>query len=165
MNAVMREPDEARVVANETIEVILDSLRKGLDDVKEDVRDLKADVGSLRDKVDRNYETLSQGQTALRDKLDSTRTELIDRIDQVRSDLGNEIKQVRTDLGNEIKEVRTEMGKEFKEVRKELAATNVVLAGVAAWQKILLWAIGGIAGAAALAEVVFRLGDRLHWFH
>jgi hypothetical protein len=93
------------------------------------------------------------------------RTDLGNEIKQVRTDLGNEIKQVRTDLGNEIKEVRTEMGKEFKEVRKELAATNVVLAGVAAWQKILLWAIGGIAGAAALAEVVFRLGDRLHWFH
>ncbi len=142
MNAMMRERDEAPVVANETIEVMLGSLRVGLDEVKEDIRDLKADVGSLRDKIDRNYETLSQGQTTLRDKLDSARSELIDRIDQVRTDLGNE----------------------FKEVRKELAATNVAVAKVGTMQKALLWVIGGSISLAGLTGAVLQVGTKFHWF-
>jgi predicted nucleic acid-binding Zn-ribbon protein len=87
MNAVMREQYEAPVVANETIEASIGYLRAGLADVKEEVRGLQADVRSLRDKIDRNHETLSKEQNSLRDKLDNTRSELLDRLDQVRTDL------------------------------------------------------------------------------
>ena len=186
MNAMMREPYEVPVVANETIEANLTSLRTGLDEVKADVRELKADYRSLRDKVDQNYDTLNRGQITLRDKLDDTRSELSGRIEQVRSELGSKIEQVRTGLEDKIDRVcsglegkieqvrtglegkidqfRTELSTDQRKLHERLGETNVSIAEVATMQKVILWIIGSVVPLAALVEVVIRVGTHFKWF-
>jgi outer membrane murein-binding lipoprotein Lpp len=135
MNAVMREPYEAPVPANETIEANLTFLRSGVDEVKADMRGLQADNRTLRDKID------------------AVRSELIQRIEQVRVEL----------LGN-IHEVDLRLGAKIDQLSSKLSETNVSVAKVATLQKAMFWVIGGTISAAGLLEMVIRAGEKFHWF-
>jgi outer membrane murein-binding lipoprotein Lpp len=135
MNAVMREPYEAPVPANETIEANLTFLRAGVDEVKADMRGLQADNRTLRDKID------------------AVRSELIQRIEQVRVEL----------LGN-IHEVDLRLGAKIDQLSSKLSETNVSVAKVATLQKAMFWVIGGTLSAAGLLEMVIRAGEKFHWF-
>lgn len=122
MNAVMREQYEAFVVPNETIETSMGSLRAGLAEVKEDVREVKADIRSLRDKVDRNYETLINKQDLLSRKVDDTRSELIDRMDDVRTELSAKIEQMGSTCSDKTEKVDSSLGARMDQMNSSLIA-------------------------------------------
>jgi chromosome segregation ATPase len=171
MNAVMREPYEVPVVANETIETKLGFLSTSVDEVKADVRALKADNISLREKID------------------ATRTELINLVVQVRTELGNRIDQFRAELGARIDKLdskfdrleaaqgtlRENLEKKIEQGDNKLAEkidaltlavgqTNVRVAKVATMQKAILWVIGGLASVVVLFSVLFQTGIHFRWW-
>lgn len=182
MNAVMREPYEVPVVANETIEAKLDPLRKSVDEVKADVRSLRDKVDQnfntlnqgqnvLRDKVDQNFNTLNQGQNALRDKVDANfntlnqgQTTLRDKIDATRSELTQRIEQVRTELSNDIKTLRTDFGADLKTLRTEFSAINGTLIELGSKLKSIRWFAWGVTVLLVIIEGTLRIGDHFHWF-
>ena len=146
MNAVMREPYEAPVPANETIEANLTFLRSGVDEVKADMRGLQADNRTLRDKID------------------AVRSELIQRIEQARVELVGNIHDVDLKLVGNIHDVDLRLGAKIDQLSSKLSETNVSVAKVATLQKAMFWVIGGTLSAAGLLEMVIRAGEKFHWF-
>jgi chromosome segregation ATPase len=171
MNAVMREPHEAPVIPNETIEANITFLRTSVDEVKADMRGLQADNRSLRDKID-------TVRSELIHRIEQVRTELIDRIDQLGARLDAKIDQLgarldaRIDqLGTRIDAVSAEqkagdekLGAKIDLLAEKLGETNVAVAKVATLQKIMLWLIGGGVSLVGVIEGVIRLGEKFHWF-
>jgi chromosome segregation ATPase len=178
MNAVMREPYEAPVIPNETIEANITFLRTSVDEVKADMRGLQADNRSLRDKID-------TVRSELIHRIEQVRTELIDRIDQLGARLDAKIDQLGARLdaridqleakidrfGTRIDGVSAEqkagdekLGAKIDLLAEKLGETNVAVAKVATLQKIMLWLIGGGVSLVGVIEGVIRLGEKFHWF-
>ena len=167
MNAVMREPYEAPVIPNETIEAHITFLRTSVDEVKADMRGLQADNRSLRDKID-------TVRSELIHRIEQVRTELIDRIDQLGARLDARIDQLEAKIdrfGTRIEGVSAEqkagdekLGAKIDLLAEKLGETNVAVAKVATLQKIMLWLIGGGVSLVGVIEGVIRLGEKFHWF-
>jgi chromosome segregation ATPase len=182
MNAVMREPYEAPVITNETIEANISFIRSTVDDVKAEMKGLQTDNRSLRDKIDTVRSELilriDQVRTELTDRIEQVRTELIERIDQVRTELGARIDQLGARLDGRIDQLEAriervsaeqkagdeKLGAKIDLLAEKLGETNVVVAKVATMQKIMLWLIGGGVSLVGLIEGVIRLGEKFHWF-
>jgi hypothetical protein len=143
MNAVIRRKHEVLVVANETVEAHIASLRTGQAELKADLRELRADNKSLRDRIEAIHITL-------RAKIDAVHATLLGRLDAT----NNKVDNVHTTL-------RDKMDRNHAELNDKLGKLTEAVASMRGLQIATIWVLGGVG---TVATIVTAVGKALRWF-
>jgi DNA anti-recombination protein RmuC len=181
MNAI-RATYEAGVLTNETIEVHLHYLRSGFDvmqaalpvlrdkidavsarlDAKIDNTDAKIDAvnASLSARIDALSTSVSEKTEKTNTRIDAVSTSLGEKIDKTNA----KIDAVNTSLGEKIDAVNTslteKMTTEFRNMRTEMSVMRDSIGEIKAFQKALLWVVGGLGTLITLSITVAKA---FHW--